>query len=208
MQFDKLNDDIEPIACTIPETKRLTGESRSKIYQHLADGTYTAVKSGTKTLVLYASVKARFRCAPARRFQGAAAEAPPARINRSAPARPKAKAGRLQRRIINSIRIVKGRPRLRESGPFFVSARHGLVCVPRNGVRACPIAPPVFSINLPATIFKNRRASPAPCLPPKVLSSSLGHQQFAGVSSGNTRGPRCRDGAMLSFASGWQRRPI
>jgi excisionase family DNA binding protein len=57
-------DTVEPIAITIQETKRRTGESRSKIYQLLGDGTYEAVKSGRRVLIIYESVKRRFRSLP------------------------------------------------------------------------------------------------------------------------------------------------
>jgi excisionase family DNA binding protein len=57
-------DTAEPIAITIQETKRRTGESRSKIYQLLGDGTYEGVKSGRRVLIIYESVKRRFAGLP------------------------------------------------------------------------------------------------------------------------------------------------
>jgi len=51
---------IERLAVTIEETCRITSESKSAVYNHLASGTYTGVKSGRRTLILYASIKKRF----------------------------------------------------------------------------------------------------------------------------------------------------
>jgi hypothetical protein len=64
MQSDKPNEGGEPLALTIAKTTEVTSESRSTVYNHLADGTYEAVKSGKKTLILYASIKRRFDTLP------------------------------------------------------------------------------------------------------------------------------------------------
>jgi hypothetical protein len=56
--------DVEPITVTIEQTERLTGESRSQIYNRLGRGEYTGVKSGRRTLIVYASVKAHIAALP------------------------------------------------------------------------------------------------------------------------------------------------
>jgi hypothetical protein len=86
MQSDKVSDSVEPLACSIPETKRITGESRSKIYQLLADGTYSAVKAGKKTLILYPSIKRRFAALPRAAFKAQ----PPKPLPRALPRAPRA----------------------------------------------------------------------------------------------------------------------
>ena len=59
------NDDaIEPLALTIKRTSAVTGESRSKVYERIGRGEYVAVKSDGRTLVLYASIKARMASLP------------------------------------------------------------------------------------------------------------------------------------------------
>ena len=57
-------DGPEPIACTITKTGKITGESRSQIYNLIGDGTYEAVKAGSRTLILYQSIKRRFASLP------------------------------------------------------------------------------------------------------------------------------------------------
>jgi excisionase family DNA binding protein len=78
MQSDKVSDDVEPLALTIAKTAQVTSESRSKVYEHIAAGTYQAVKSGRRTLIVYASVKAHI------------AGLPPARIKAPKPRPPRA----------------------------------------------------------------------------------------------------------------------
>jgi hypothetical protein len=51
---------IEPIAVTIEQTEQITGESRSQVYVRIGRGEYEAVKSGSRTLVLFESIKRRF----------------------------------------------------------------------------------------------------------------------------------------------------
>jgi hypothetical protein len=78
---------IEPIACTIPRTSHLTGESRSKVYELLGDGTYTGVKAGRRTLILYESIKRRFAALP--RANIAAPKPRPPRAVTEDPPRPR-----------------------------------------------------------------------------------------------------------------------
>jgi predicted DNA-binding transcriptional regulator AlpA len=48
---------LEPLSVSIKEAQRLTSESRSTIYNRIADGVYEARKSGTRLLILYESIK-------------------------------------------------------------------------------------------------------------------------------------------------------
>jgi hypothetical protein len=60
---------VEPLACTIDTTKQVTGDSRSKIYELIGDGTYEAVKSGTRTLIIFESIKRRIASLPRAKIQ-------------------------------------------------------------------------------------------------------------------------------------------
>jgi hypothetical protein len=55
---------LEPLTLTIVETQHVTGESRSQIYARLGRGEYEAVKSGSRTLILFESVKRRIAALP------------------------------------------------------------------------------------------------------------------------------------------------
>jgi hypothetical protein len=55
---------LEPIAVTIGQTERLTSESRSQVYNRIANGEYEAVKSGSRTLIIYESIKRRIAKLP------------------------------------------------------------------------------------------------------------------------------------------------
>lgn len=48
---------IEPISVRVPEAARMTGISRSKIYELIASGEIEAAKVGRATVVLVASLK-------------------------------------------------------------------------------------------------------------------------------------------------------
>jgi excisionase family DNA binding protein len=48
---------LEPLAISVDETARVISHSRSSVYKLRAAGHLQAVKSGTKTLILYSSVK-------------------------------------------------------------------------------------------------------------------------------------------------------
>ena len=54
----------EPLSVTIQETQRLTGESRSSVYNHIASGEYDARKSGARVLIIYDSIKRRLAKLP------------------------------------------------------------------------------------------------------------------------------------------------
>jgi len=49
---------IEPITVRIPEAVRMTGLSRSKLYELIRDGEIETVKVGASTLVLVSSLNA------------------------------------------------------------------------------------------------------------------------------------------------------
>lgn len=49
---------IEPISVRIPDAVRMTGLSRSRIYQLIAAGDIEAAKVGRSTVVLVASLRA------------------------------------------------------------------------------------------------------------------------------------------------------
>lgn len=61
---------IEPISVRIPEAVRLTGLSRSRLYELIGTGKIEVAKVGASTLVLYASlrgfVESARRCRQAR----------------------------------------------------------------------------------------------------------------------------------------------
>ena len=54
-----------PISVNIPEAVRLSGRSRSAIYESLAKGELTARKAGKRTLILYADLQAYIAALPA-----------------------------------------------------------------------------------------------------------------------------------------------
>ena len=49
---------IEPIACSLYTTQKLTGLGRTKVYGLIDDGTLETVKIGTRRLVLMKSIRA------------------------------------------------------------------------------------------------------------------------------------------------------
>ena len=55
---------LEPLTVTISQTEQLTGESRSQIYTRIARGEYAGVKSGSRTLILFDSIKRRIANLP------------------------------------------------------------------------------------------------------------------------------------------------
>jgi hypothetical protein len=55
---------LEPLAISISQTSQITSESRSQVYERIARGQYEAVKSGSRTLILFASVKRRIASLP------------------------------------------------------------------------------------------------------------------------------------------------
>jgi hypothetical protein len=60
---------LEPLALLIPDVQRVSGLSRSEIYRRLAAGDLQAVKSGSRTLILMASLRAHLENLPAATFR-------------------------------------------------------------------------------------------------------------------------------------------
>jgi excisionase family DNA binding protein len=54
-----------PIALTIPDAVRASGLSRTGLYQALKNGRLTAIKSGKRTLIPYASLSGYLASLPA-----------------------------------------------------------------------------------------------------------------------------------------------
>jgi hypothetical protein len=57
-------DGLEPIFLSINETARITSDSPWRVKELLREGTYTAKKSGRRTLVSFASIRARCESLP------------------------------------------------------------------------------------------------------------------------------------------------
>lgn len=60
---------MEPLAVSITEACRISGLSRSELYRRMAAGQIEARKSGVRTLVLVASLKAHLASLPAAAFR-------------------------------------------------------------------------------------------------------------------------------------------
>jgi len=60
---------FEPLALPIPDAQRVSGLSRSEIYRRLATGDLCAVKSGSRTLILMASLRAHLNSLPVATFR-------------------------------------------------------------------------------------------------------------------------------------------
>ena len=60
---------IQPLTVTITEAVRLSGLSRSELYRQLAAGHIRARKSGSRTLILWASLKAHVDALPEASFR-------------------------------------------------------------------------------------------------------------------------------------------
>jgi hypothetical protein len=60
---------LDPLALPISDAQRLSGLSRSEIYRRLAAGDLRAVKSGSRTLILMASLRAHLDSLPAATFR-------------------------------------------------------------------------------------------------------------------------------------------
>ena len=65
--------DHAPVTATIADTTRLTGMTRWEIHRLLAAGRLRAVKSGSRTLVLWESVRAHLASLPPATYRGGAA---------------------------------------------------------------------------------------------------------------------------------------
>jgi hypothetical protein len=66
---DNLGTGIQPLTVTIPEAVRLSGLSRSELYRQLSAGHIHARKSGSRTLILWASLKAHVEALPEAEFR-------------------------------------------------------------------------------------------------------------------------------------------
>jgi len=62
-------DEIEPLAVTIATATKISGESKSQIYNLVADGELEAIKSRRRTLITYASLKKRIASLPRVKLQ-------------------------------------------------------------------------------------------------------------------------------------------
>jgi excisionase family DNA binding protein len=56
--------EVEPLALSVKDTAKVLSISKSQVYVLLGDGTLTARKDGTRTLVDYATVKAHHESLP------------------------------------------------------------------------------------------------------------------------------------------------
>jgi hypothetical protein len=66
---DKTISGNQPLTVTIPEAVRLSGLSRSELYLQLSAGHILARKSGSRTLILWASLKAHVEALPEAEFR-------------------------------------------------------------------------------------------------------------------------------------------
>jgi hypothetical protein len=60
---------LEPLALSIPDAQDVSGFSRSETYRRLAASDLRAVKSGSRTLILMASLRAHLDNLPAATFR-------------------------------------------------------------------------------------------------------------------------------------------
>ena len=66
---NQLADGIQLLTVTIPDAVRISGLSRSEIYRRLGTGDIEGRKSGSRTLIVWASLKAYIDCLPAAEFR-------------------------------------------------------------------------------------------------------------------------------------------
>jgi hypothetical protein len=66
---DAFGTGIQPLTVTIPDAVRLSGLSRSELYRQLSAGHIRARKSGSRTLILWASLKAHVEALPEAEFR-------------------------------------------------------------------------------------------------------------------------------------------
>ena len=55
---------LEPLTVTVEQAAQLTGESRSQVYVRIGRNQYEAVKSGSRTLIIFESVKRHLASLP------------------------------------------------------------------------------------------------------------------------------------------------
>lgn len=72
---DKLSTGIQPLTVTISEAVRLSGLSRSEGDRQLSAGHIRARKSGSRTLILWESLKAHVEALPEAEFRAPKAAA-------------------------------------------------------------------------------------------------------------------------------------
>jgi excisionase family DNA binding protein len=84
---DKLSTGIQPLTVTISEAVRLSGLSRSELYRQLSAGRIRACKSGSRTLILWASLKAYVEALPEAEFRAPKAAGKETAPGASAPGR-------------------------------------------------------------------------------------------------------------------------
>jgi hypothetical protein len=60
---------LKPLGLSIKETAAITGESVWTVKKKLRDGTYSAKKSGRRTIVVYTSIEAAWNALPDATFQ-------------------------------------------------------------------------------------------------------------------------------------------
>jgi hypothetical protein len=60
---------IDPITVTIEQCAQLTGESRSQVYVRIGRNQYEAVKSGSRTLIIFESIRRHFAALPRARIK-------------------------------------------------------------------------------------------------------------------------------------------
>lgn len=70
---DKFGGGIRPLTVTIPEAARLSGLSRSELYRQLGAGRIRACKSGSRTLIIWASLQDHINSLPPAEFRPAKA---------------------------------------------------------------------------------------------------------------------------------------
>jgi hypothetical protein len=68
---NKLTGGIQPLTVTIPDAVRISGLSRSEIYRRLGAGDIEARKSGSRTLIIWPSLKAYIDGLPPAAFRAA-----------------------------------------------------------------------------------------------------------------------------------------
>jgi hypothetical protein len=62
-------DPVPPFAVSIADARRISGLSRSELYRRLAAGKISAVKGGSRTLVILDSLLRHLRSLPAATFR-------------------------------------------------------------------------------------------------------------------------------------------
>jgi hypothetical protein len=69
----------DPLAVTIKTAQKLTGECRTTVYGLIGTGEYEAVKAGSRTLILFESIKRRLAKLPPAKIKAPRPRTPPVR---------------------------------------------------------------------------------------------------------------------------------